>query len=102
MCIRDRTYRNALDVGIEGGGRHNDNDATGAGATFFGLGSLGNSATGSVVNALGLPIQSFAPVPPGAGIYQILGSDFHATLRAIAQAGKTEILSRPSILTRNN
>src|SRR4030095_7980895 len=27
---------------------------------------------------------------------------FQATLRAIAQAGKTEILSRPSILTRNS
>jgi general secretion pathway protein D len=42
------------------------------------------------------------PTPPGAGLYQVLGSDFQATLRAIAQAGKAEILSRPSILARNN
>ena len=35
------------------------------------------------------------------GLYQILGSDFQATLRAIAQAGKAQILSRPSILARD-
>jgi len=35
-------------------------------------------------------------------MYQILGNDFQATLRAIAQAGKAEVLSRPSILARNN
>jgi len=45
-------------------------------------------------------VQSFPPT--GAGLYQVLGSDFQATLRAIAQAGKTEVLSRPSILARNN
>ena len=32
----------------------------------------------------------------------MLGNDYQATLRAIATAGKTEILSRPSILARNN
>jgi general secretion pathway protein D len=41
-------------------------------------------------------------MPPGAGAYQLVGQDFQATLRAIAQAGKTEVLSRPSVLTRNN
>jgi len=96
------TYRNTLDFGIEGGVRHNADGNTGAGATAFGLSQLGSSATGAVLNPLGIPVQNFAPIPPGAGIYQILGSDFQATLRAIAQAGKTEILSRPSILTRNN
>ena len=35
-------------------------------------------------------------------MYQILGSDFQATLRAIAASGKAEVLSRPSILARNN
>jgi len=40
--------------------------------------------------------------PNGAGSYSILGSDFTATLRAIAQAGKAQLLSRPSILARNN
>ncbi len=96
------TYRNTLDIGIEGGAAHNLDGSRGAGASFFGLSGLGNSSTGQVLNALGLPTQSFAPTPPGAGLYQILGTDFQATLRAIASAGKTEILSRPSILTRNN
>jgi general secretion pathway protein D len=96
------TYRNSLDIGIEGGAGHNADGHRGAGASAFGLSGLGNAATGQVLNALGLPVQSFVPTPPGAGLYQILGTDFQATLRAIAQAGKTEILSRPSILTRNN
>jgi len=32
----------------------------------------------------------------------VIGNDYQATLRAIATAGKTEVLSRPSILARNN
>ena len=72
-------------------------------ANAFGLSSL-NSAVGTntAVNAFGQAVQSFVPTPPGAGLYQVLGSDFQATVRAIAQAGKTEVLSRPSILARNN
>jgi general secretion pathway protein D len=42
-------------------------------------------------------------LPLGAGgMYQILGQDWQVTLRAIAEAGKLEVLSRPSILARNN
>jgi general secretion pathway protein D len=37
-----------------------------------------------------------------AGNYSILGQDFSATLRAIAQNGKAQLLSRPSVLARNN
>jgi len=102
VVFMEVTHRNALDIGIEGGGRHNADGATGAGATAFGLSGLHSVATNVPLNALGLPVQSFAPTPPGAGLYQILGTDFQATLRAIAQAGKAEILSRPSILTRNS
>jgi general secretion pathway protein D len=36
------------------------------------------------------------------GLYQILGQDFSVTLHAIAQVGKTKVLSKPSILARNN
>jgi type II secretion system protein D len=36
------------------------------------------------------------------GIYQIIGQDYQVTLHAIAQAGKAKVLSRPSILARNN
>jgi len=97
------THRDSLDIGVEGGGTRQINDSTkGSGATAFGLSGLNSAATNVPLNSLGLPVQSFSPVPPGAGLYQVLGSDFQATLRAIAQAGKTEVLSRPSILTRNN
>ncbi len=36
------------------------------------------------------------------GFYTLLDSDLQLTVRAIAEKGKTEILSRPSVLTRNN
>jgi general secretion pathway protein D len=37
-----------------------------------------------------------------AGLYQIFSQDYTATLRAIATSGKAKILSRPSIVARNN
>jgi type II secretion system protein D len=51
-------------------------------------------------NFFGLP--SPADFSGGNGIYRILGQDFMVTLHAIAQAGKAKVLSRPSILARNN
>jgi type II secretion system protein D len=101
------TYRNALDLGIEGAYRKGfGNGATGVFSQAFGLSGL-NSAVGTNgqlggLNQFGQPVSALNPVPPGAGLYQVLGQDFQVTLRAIAQAGKTEILSRPSILTRNS
>jgi general secretion pathway protein D len=82
----EATYTKNLDLGVEGSFTKN----------------MGNSNTGIVNQAFGLAASGSNPVPPGAGIYQILGSDFQATIRAIAQAGKSEILSRPSVLARNN
>jgi general secretion pathway protein D len=79
------TYRKGLDLGVEG----NYQKASG-------------STTNLVSQIFGLAAQGANPTPPGAGIYQVLGSDFQATLRAIAEAGKTEVLSRPSVLARNN
>src|ERR1039457_891953 len=35
------------------------------------------------------------------GLYQVLGNDFTATVQAIAAAGKSQVLSRPSILARD-
>ena len=41
--------------------------------------------------------------PTGYGLfYKIIGRDINATLHALAGVSKTEILSRPSILTRSN
>lgn len=86
VVFLEATYSKNLDIGIEGSFTKN----------------IGNSQTSIVNQTFGLASSGTAPVPPGAGLIQILGSDFQATLRAIAQAGKTEILSRPSILARNN
>ncbi len=82
----EATYNKNRDIGIEGS---------------FNKG-IGNSMTGIVTQGFGLAQSGINPVPPGAGIYQILGSDFQATIRAIEQAGSAEILSKPSILARNN
>lgn len=80
------TYNNSSDIGIEGSI----------------VRKINSSVTGVASNILGLAAAGAMPTPPGAGLYSILGSDLQATLRAIAQAGKTEVLSRPSILARNN
>ncbi len=85
------THRKGLDVGIEGARSK----------------AMGGGNTGVVNQIFGLSSQGANPSTPqitrsGAGIYQVLGTDFQATLRAIAEAGKTEVLSRPSILARNN
>ncbi len=104
------THNDALDLGVEGGWMNGIGASlTGQVANSFGLSSL-SSGTGSnagVNNAFGLPISSFQQIAPfasgpGAGMYQVLGNDFQATLRAIAAAGKAEVLSRPSILARND
>ncbi len=104
------THSDARDVGIEGGWMNGfGNGVKGVLGNVFGISGLA-SGTGSnapVVNALGQPITSFQAISPytagaGAGMYQVLGNDFQATLRAIAQAGKADVLSRPSILARNN
>ena len=51
-------------------------------------------------NIFGLP--SPGSFSGGNGIYQILGQDFAVTMHAISQLGKAKVLSRPSILARNN
>ena len=80
------TYRKGLSLGVEGNYQKD----------------IGGGSTGVVNQIFGLAQQGGTPTPPGAGMYQMLGQDFQVTLRAIAEAGKTEVLSRPSILARNN
>ncbi len=97
-------HNNSLDIGIEGGWGRNvgstNNPLNVAAANAFGMSPLG-SIFGTTNNAYGQSLGAFAPNPPGAGLYTILGSDFQATLRAIAQAGKAQLLSRPSVLARD-
>jgi general secretion pathway protein D len=101
------TYNNSSDIGIEGGFRNQtvgggSGQGTLSGANIFGGSGLNSIATNLQFNAMDLPVSAIGNTPPGAGLYQVLGQDYQATIRAIAQAGKTEVLSRPSILARNN
>jgi general secretion pathway protein D len=53
-----------------------------------------------MANNFNLP-QSLAGAAGNGGLYQVLGNDFTATLQAVAAAGKSQVLSRPSILARD-
>jgi len=94
-------HNNSSDIGVEGGWANNQMISSSA-ADVFGLSGLNTVVTN--FNALGQPSQ-FGSLSPGTGtgggFYQIVGSDFQATLRAIAAAGKAQVLSRPSILARD-
>lgn len=73
------THSKDRDLGVQGTVKFDgisDNDII---QTLFGLSTL---ATG--------------------GFYRILDDDLDITLRAMAQVGKLEVLSRPSVLARNN
>ena len=54
----------------------------------------------SAGNSFGLP-QTLTGAAGNGGLYQVIGNDFTATLQAIAAAGKSQVLSRPSILARD-
>jgi general secretion pathway protein D len=110
------SYNNSLDFGLEGGWTKGIGQSAGAATTanasdVFGLGNLNQSGSfaslATNLNAVGQPLSSFqstaSTVAGGnAGLYQIVNPNYQVTLRAIAQAGKARVLSRPSILARNN
>ena len=56
-----------------------------------------NTSAGS---GFGLP-TTLAGASGNGGVYQVIGSDFTATLQAVAQAGRAEVLARPSVLARD-
>ncbi|MCP5521822.1 MAG: type II secretion system protein GspD [Verrucomicrobiales bacterium] len=73
--------RNDLDFGIEGSYRY-VHDGINEGS----LGTAFNVASG---------------ITQG-GFYRVVADDWEATLKAMQEKGKTKVLSRPSILARNN
>jgi general secretion pathway protein D len=84
-------YNKGVDVGVEGTVTKNLHAGlTNTASSMFGLASQGTTATQGITSV------------PGAGLYSIVGDDFSATLRAIEEVGKVEVLSRPTILARNN
>jgi len=97
-------HNNSLDIGVEGAfGKGIGNSMTGNAANVFGLNGLNTIVTNFSPVGPALATPALSPLTAGgaSGFYQILGSDFQATLRAIATAGKVEVLSRPSILARD-
>lgn len=92
VVFLEATYRKDSDIGFSGGYNHDTKLQGVSGVMGQGFGNAPITTLPGIVSQ----------ASPGAGIYSILGNDFQATLRAIATAGKTEVLSRPSILARNN
>jgi general secretion pathway protein D len=98
------TYNNASDIGVEGSFTKGIGDGmTGNAANGFGLSALNSGVT----NVFGQQSSSgFSAVSPmssaGAGLYQLSGQNWNVTARLIASKGKSKVLSRPSILARNN
>ena len=75
------THRDDLDVGIEGSVNYSQN---------------GGSASTIIETLFGSATQT------QGGFYRLIDNDFSITARAMAEAGNFEVLSRPSILARNN
>ncbi len=109
VVFAEVTYNNSLDVGLEGSVTHGFGGLAGA-ITNFGVGTNGSiiptgitpAAPNTVIgggSSFGLA-QAAGPV--GGAFATLTGQDYTVTLKAIASKGKIEILSRPSILARNN
>jgi general secretion pathway protein D len=106
------TRDDASDIGIEGYYSKNLGNSWNNGSSVTNYSVVSNSIVPTSItpgrgsqffngtNLFGLP----SPTTFGGanGLYQILGQDFMVTLHAIAQTGKAKVLSRPSILARNN
>jgi general secretion pathway protein D len=84
-------YNKGVDIGVEGTVTKNLHAGlTNTASSLFNLQSQGTTPTSGITTL------------PGAGMYSIVGDDFSATLRAIEEVGNVKILSRPTILARNN
>lgn len=81
------SYDNGLDLGSE--------------AIFTGKVAIKTNPTGTGETKFGLADKMSDPTGYGA-FYKLIGRDINATLHALSTVSKTEILSRPSILTRSN
>lgn len=108
VVFAEVTYNNGLDLGVEGSFIKNTGSFMGAVTNFNVLSNgtqvpvinqqrmnsvLGGSSSFGLANSTGIAGGAFA---------QLTGQDYIVTLKAAAQKGKIEILSRPSILARNN
>ena len=81
------THDNSLDLGVE--------------ATYRGPISIKTNPEGIATTKFGVGAQLASETGYGA-FYQLIGRDVNATIHALSGVAKTEILSRPSVLTRSN
>jgi type II secretion system protein D len=81
------THDNDLDLGVE--------------ASYKGPISIKTNPDGIATTKFGVANQLADSTIAGA-FYQLSGRDVNATIHALSTVNKTEILSRPSILTRSN
>ncbi len=111
------TLNDGSDIGIEGSFNKSIGSSPGSSGfvtnyTVANPGTTSAAIVPSSITSQSLPFLSTSNIfgLPGTssgfgganGLYQILGQDYAVTLHAIAQAGKVKVLSRPSILARNN
>jgi general secretion pathway protein D len=91
------THTDSLDLGIES---YSYNTGLGM-ATNFAVVAGQNSGLSTIVpQSITSKLSSTGNT--ASGLYQIMGNDYQVTLRAIATAGKAKLLSKPSIIARNN
>jgi general secretion pathway protein D len=80
---------------------HDDTFDLGAEAKYKGTVAIKTNPDGIATTKFGIASQLANTATYGA-FYQLQGRDITATIHALAGVSKTEILSRPSILTRSN
>ncbi|MEO7799127.1 MAG: hypothetical protein ABIY47_15540 [Opitutaceae bacterium] len=80
---------------------HDNSFDLGAEARYQGPISIKTNPEGIATTKFGVAAQLADPSVYGA-FYQLIGRDVNATIHALSSVAKTEILSRPSILTRSN
>ena len=98
------TITNALTSGSAATGTSTSNNTTTTTTTTPVVPSnLRNGSIGSgSLFGLATSPSSIAPTGATGNLVSVLTNDYQATLRAIAQKGHVNVLSRPSIMARNN
>jgi general secretion pathway protein D len=106
------THNNSSDIGIDGSYNNNrfGNPLTTGFMTNFQVLGAGTTNAGIFPSSISPITSSFAGsnifglanAGSPAGLYQLFGQDYQVTLRAIAASGNARVLSRPSVVARNN
>ena len=116
------TYNKGSDIGVEANYTFNNGSATGAKTGNSTVGTSSTSTTNGVTTTKSSSIvtdlaqaalaangvtggslfSGAIPNPTDGTFARILNDDWSATIRALSTKGKVEVLSRPSIMARNN